>query len=109
MATGEGSAREPAIIIKRDYWLVDGIPVYALPLAEAAATLRMKEDTLKKRLERGQAPGKLGADGKWRMRIRDIHDIQGFDENMELAPRPATPARDLGAALTVLPFRGGKT
>jgi hypothetical protein len=65
--------------------------------------LRMKEDTLKKRLERGQAPGKLGADGKWRMRIRDIHDIQGFDENMELRPAEPAPARDL----TVVPFRGG--
>lgn len=78
------------IIIRKDYWLVDGVPVYTVRLEEAALALGISKKALEKRVGKDPAIAHKGRDGLLRMRIRDINAIQGIGEGLEWE-RPTPP------------------
>src|SRR4051812_30518127 len=64
----------------------------AVPVAEAAARLGLRPETLRKQLARGRAPG-LRRGGQWFAVLDDVLDVQdGMQDHAGLATDPAPQA-----------------
>ncbi len=102
------------IIIHKDFWVLDGVPVYTVRLQEAATCLGITKNALERRLEKKPELAHKGQDGLLRIRIRDLNAIQGIGEALEWdrpTPPPQKPERvpAPSAPANVVRFRGGGT
>lgn len=98
--------------IRRDFWLVSGVPVYAVRLEEAAVALGITKNALEQRLKKSPDLARKGADGLLRIRVRDINAIMGITDGLEW-DRPTEPPKKTATAPAekpgnVVPMRRGK-
>lgn len=118
MASGGASGEKPGYIFKRDYWIVDGVPKYAVTLATAAVVLDVSKGALEDRLDKLRKKGfqsfaRKGADGLLRVRIRELNDMMGIGDDLEWLEAEQPPEKPRGTEPkerpnNVVPMRKGE-